>query len=509
LKLIPKTVERVIIKAFYFQCGQEEDDQSFIDLIKYLNDNNLFKDDRYQYYQHDVPISLNTTVLIWNINQMIPHGVIPFGVKRIIFGESFDQHILFGSIPTSVTEINFGYMFNQLQNSYLPESIKYLSIYKCDIEYPNWPRNLIQLKIRADDVDYRLFAALPKSIQYLYVNKHRFKQDYDNDTPFFKAKSIYSNGDINERSREVVSEINEYIDQHKDKPVLDIKSDASIINSPTTDIEISIKYTTKPLNINNIKSIYFNGFFNQSLPEGSITSNRITKMVFSKNSEFNQQMFVVPASVQHLELGCDFNQPLKSFMIPSSLTKLHLSSKFNQVIPIGLLPNGLKVLDLGESYKYPIVKGTIPDTVEELSYTITSKTNTLVYLPQSITKLNLKLKCWDESILNTIPSTINHLCFIKTIMDRSSFNGSFKFIFNIQSFIFNVQSCMIPPTITKLEIQDEIFAITNIDQLPSSVKSLYLDNDKQFTGFIPPTVEYVELKYQTRPLLTQKQTTYK
>ncbi|KAF2068538.1 hypothetical protein CYY_010136, partial [Polysphondylium violaceum] len=359
------TVKRVILKPGFFENGQKSKG-FYREILKYLNENNLLTDGRYEIYKAGGPIPPSTIVLVWNKNQMIPHNIIPHGVKRIIFGRTFNQAILFDTIPSSVTEINFGQKFNQLSNIFLPQSVKYISLYfkSCsplvhtNYKQVTWPPNLIHLKIKdyEGSLYFNPIAFLPKSIKYLWINQHRFKQDMDNKTSFFKIKSIYSNGNINNTAEKMISSINNYIDDKlKDAPMVDVFTSTSSRDS------------SKPISFPNIKSITFKNNFNQAIPEGLISSScpAISKLIFPKASKFNQQLFVVPPTVQHLELGSEFNQELKSFMIPASLTKLYLSKSFNQPIPIGILPNGLKVLDLGSSFDQFISIGTIPDTVEE------------------------------------------------------------------------------------------------------------------------------------------------
>ena len=62
----------------------------------------------------------------------------------------------------------------------------------------------------------------------------------------------------------------------------------------------------------------------------------------------------------HLELGYNFNKPIKN--LPNSLTHLKLGDRFNQ--PINYLPNSIIHLTLGKDFNQPI--DNLPNSITYL-----------------------------------------------------------------------------------------------------------------------------------------------
>ncbi|KAF2070580.1 hypothetical protein CYY_008099 [Polysphondylium violaceum] len=426
------TAKQVIIKDKLFAS-----DNVGPEVIKYLNERNLFGKNQYiQLYNEYEQISPSTTVLVWRLDEIIPVGLIPFGVKKIIFGDFFNQTILENSIPLSVTEIYFGWKFDQsLLHVYLPVLLKTLTLqhYNHPIHPNTYPPNLTYLNIKDEQTN---LVHLPKTIKHLKIMKTKLHQDYDNNSTLFKVKSIYSNPspvDI-----DLIERLNQEIDIFK------TLSDDS---QKKTNLELHFTLTRDlsilpgSLNHLNIKSIRipneYGNTFNQALLEGSIPSTVTTFEL--RNTEYNP----------------------KVHSIPSSITKLALQD----IVPIPL-HNGIKVLEC-----QTIADIVLPNTIEKFSLYNSPYCN-LKILPSSVTKLCLGFA--DESMFDTIPPTVTKLTLDCDVHHLSN----------------------LPRSITKLKCRE----ISTIQDLPTTVKCLHL-HSSHFIGRLPSTLEYLKIKNIDRHLL--------
>ncbi|KAF2068129.1 hypothetical protein CYY_010545, partial [Polysphondylium violaceum] len=347
------------------------------EILTFLYERNLLKNHRYQIYEPNVPISSKTTVLIWRLDRAIPIGTIPFGVRRIIFGDNFNQTILENSIPTSVVEINFGTDFNQfLSNIYLPISLKYLSYYSTFI-FPNpmvsnsLPPNCTHISIKW--INYKCtgyspycksLAQTPKFVKFINVGAYKFKQDYNNDSKKFKIQSFYSNEEICcQISKYIISESNKNIDIYHQETIEPKQLNTSIKSNHSLEIKLKMKRNIpllpSLLDGSNVTSIKFGPNYNQAIVNGSLPIT-VSTITFGKYSSFSQQMLVLPPSITYLDIRhlTRFHEFIESFVFPPSLTELYLPDNFNESIPNGVLPNNLKILYFGECFSQKINIGT-------------------------------------------------------------------------------------------------------------------------------------------------------
>ncbi|KAF2069919.1 hypothetical protein CYY_008759 [Polysphondylium violaceum] len=437
----------------------------------------------YQIYDQSVggPISPSTTILIWRSDSVVPVGLVPFGVRMIVFGNSFNQVLIKDSISTSVTEIYFGGGFKQcFSNVYLPVSLKYLTLsrYSRPILPNTLSPNITQLYIKfCEDKCKESLMHLPKSIKYLQYNQIKLKRLHDHPSSTnFICRSIYSN----DTREHIFSTI-------PTKTPMFVK----IPTSTTIDITMFDNYSILPGSLDhlNINIISFDKNFNQALPAGSIPYT-VSKVLFPLDSIFNQGVLVIPPSVTYLHLGETFNQPLTPPMLPSSLQQLFLSTNFNQPIPINLLPVGLKVLFFGKSFNQTLEPGIIPNTVEELYlYQNTTSIRDDSTIPHSVTKLHVGHVLLQ--LYKSIPSSVKHLCMGWSSQHTKSVHP-----------LEYIPNNTIPSSITTLTIHTEKIFICDIQQLPPNIKSLCLYSPL-FSGRIPPTIDHLQLKHTTKLLLEE------
>jgi hypothetical protein len=112
-------------------------------------------------------------------------------------------------------------------------------------------------------------------------------------------------------------------------------------NSPLDDTFLKILEDNKALGIK------FKPSFNQDI---SRLPSCIKSIIFSLNSEFNQNIDNLPCELEHLELYDKFNKPLD--FLPSGLKKLIINAEFNH--PLNNLPAGLEYLEISGKFNYSI-----------------------------------------------------------------------------------------------------------------------------------------------------------
>jgi FNIP Repeat len=65
---------------------------------------------------------------------------------------------------------------------------------------------------------------------------------------------------------------------------------------------------------------------------------------------YDQEVRILPDSLQFLIVGHGFNRPLPYNILPSSLIELSLGTAFNQMIPNNVLPENLEILEFGHKF---------------------------------------------------------------------------------------------------------------------------------------------------------------
>ncbi|KAF2069918.1 hypothetical protein CYY_008758 [Polysphondylium violaceum] len=482
---LPLTLKRVILSV---KCMLNED---FLaqDKLDYLMERKLIAPG-HCYYQGKTPISPSTTTLIWGLNEIIPVGVIPYGVKKILFCNRFNQMIGQDCIPESVTEIILGAYFTQcLSHLYLPVSLKYLSLGGCNhpIIPHSLPPNIVQIRIRRSFYHYKSLIHLPKSIKYVKFNSYRLKQDHNSNLCSTKVmfKSIYSNPQSEELK--VIQDINESIGLY-DQFVSTTTTTPTPTLCPPLDVDFHLDVNENLylvpglLDHFRVDSMLLDNEFNQCLAKGSLPQT-LTKLVFTRPYQFIQETLNLPPNLRYLDFG-KVSCSIESLVLPPTLTTVFLPSFVKPVsIPLGFLPHGLKSLHLRADYKNTIEVGVIPDTVEEVSMCQHADMDNLDFIPPSVTKLSLGV--YKANILDCVSSSVTDL-HIHPVSHNS----------------YSIPANLIPTTITKLSV-DQSIKMLNMDEIPNRVKELHL-SDCIFTGIIPSTVQHIEIKSYNRELVWGK-----
>jgi len=463
-KSLPLTLEKVKININIFQEPLIDDQ-----FIQSLNQRNLFIDGVYEIYKPNVQISNSTTVLIWLQDIRILPNTIPSNVKRIIFGQNFNQVLLKDSLPNSIVEINFGLKFSHcLSYCYLPNSIRYISFSKYihPFKKDSIPTTVNHIRINSRYLYKSSLFNLPRSISNLEINCQRLS----NIPSWIKHLKLF--GTLHDNVLNVGPSLCS-IQTNSMISIMPFNNDDDINNnvqeqekkfSLSTNIHIQIsdmmQYNgfIRPGTIDtNVKSLMLPNVYNQPIIEGSIP-NSVTKLTMGKF--FSEPTFFIPSSVKILDLGLKFNSPLTPNLLPSTLEELFLSDSFNQPLTQGILPQSLVLLQFGSQFSQILCKKV---------------------LPHGLKKLVFKSGYYDKSILECIPTSLKELEITLESPDKL-----------YEKKELNSQE--IPMFINTLVVGG-YQPICSIDKLPSNIKSLSLGLN--FSGTIPSTIEFLDFNHSS------------
>ncbi|KAF2069934.1 hypothetical protein CYY_008743 [Polysphondylium violaceum] len=457
---IPSHVKRLIFPLSTFQDAD------------YIQEFVLARLDQvYQIYDdQSESISPQTHTLVWSQNKIIPVGLIPFTVKRLLFGNAFNQIILPNSIPSSVTEIHLGNAFSQkLSDICLPNSCKYL--YFVTLEEP---------------FD---FSQLPTSVSHLYTKYHGEFQTLPRNVTHVQSRTLVTNLANTVRhlkclSRSIFLEINSSIKSVQSKNGLDYVDNDDYADD-TDDYDKHLRFISKQqsqvpkLDIEiNLVSKY--RFYNLYIKPGSLLSN-IKSIEFP--SDFNQILFPgsIPSTVTRLSFSLCFNysHPLNSDTLPISLKELYLSPYYNQ--PIATLPPQLQVIDFGTNFNHPIPMGCIPSSVKEITFGVGFKQKLEKgTLPMNLLKLSFQ-SGYSVDLFQSIPDSVTELVL--------GYDQGFDYNYDT-NYATSFSANQLPTSITKLYLHVDQ-PIVDLDKLSPNVRDLKLGI--KYQGKIPDTIKSLEI----------------
>ena len=116
-----------------------------------------------------------------------------------------------------------------------------------------------------------------------------------------------------------------------------------------------------------VEVLQFGDAFNQPLRAGQLPAS-LTRLVLGLRYNQPLEPGVLPASLQQLHLGGSYDQPLRSDMFPPQLRGLYLGAAYNQPITPGSIPASVTHLRLSERFDQPLQSGSIPHGVVHLSF---------------------------------------------------------------------------------------------------------------------------------------------
>lgn len=219
---------------------------------------------------------------------------------------------------------------------------------------------------------------------------------------------------------------------------------------------------------NKITHLKFDDKFNKKL------THKHESIIFVKNVEENKKIelrsiiieCVIPDTVQHLDLGHDFNQKLNKFTIPKYVTSLNLGNNFNQILLPNDIPQSTRKLIMSNYFNQKLILGSIPHGIKYI-----------------------KFGCAFNQIINSgiLPITLKHIYFSSSFNQKLSLGPSNE-----------PKDKSIPNQVKKLKFDFFFNQKLEIGDIPDSVKDLrfgYAFNQKLITGAIPSGVKYLDLGY--------------
>ena len=119
-----------------------------------------------------------------------------------------------------------------------------------------------------------------------------------------------------------------------------------------------------------LETLEFGEYFDQPLDQRRLPSS-LRSLMFGYSFDHSIDSLVLPHSLTHLGLGYDFNQPIRGDIFPPQLKSLILGRRFKQPIREWKLPNSLTQLQFGLAFCEAICGLSIdywPSALAELSW---------------------------------------------------------------------------------------------------------------------------------------------
>ncbi|KAM9971780.1 hypothetical protein ACTFIW_011763 [Dictyostelium discoideum] len=336
-----------------------------------------------------LPKSLKSLTLGDKFNQeLIPFTSLPLGLKYLKIGNSFNQLIEIGSLPNDLEVLILGDSFNKLINSNsIPSKLKVLelglqwnqflfnrefkslksieklkfkgfnqSIYDEKQRVSLLPPNLKELRFQCNFNKSIYVGALPQGLEVLELGQH-FSQQINNGSLPYSLKSL----DLGKSYYYPIG-----------YNVLPCNLE-SIKFSPCSLQDVVFPKNLKSVSIGYyFKSLHLIGESVETLEVDKVLHgipSTIKNLKFSPNfNNYTDFANSIPLTIQSLDTGNTFNQPLKNSFISNSITNLTYGDSFNQPIDKGAISNSnIKHLKFGISFKYPLNGDHLPCKLETLT----------------------------------------------------------------------------------------------------------------------------------------------
>ncbi|EGG19845.1 hypothetical protein DFA_06947 [Cavenderia fasciculata] len=160
-----------------------------------------------------------------------------------------------------------------------------------------------------------------------------------------------------------------------------------------------------------LQSLEFGDEYNQPLSVGVLPSP-LQSLVFG--DKYNQPIAVgvLPSSLQSLVFGNRYDQPLSVGVLPSSLQSLEFGWHYNQPLSVGVLPPSLQSLVFGWSYNQPLSVGVLPTSLQSLVFGIRyDQPLSVGVLPPSLQSLVFGWSYNQRLSVGVLPSSLQSLVF--------------------------------------------------------------------------------------------------
>ncbi|KAN0038261.1 hypothetical protein ACTA71_000433 [Dictyostelium dimigraforme] len=160
-----------------------------------------------------------------------------------------------------------------------------------------------------------------------------------------------------------------------------------------------------------LKSLKLGALFNSTITiDGSLVN--LKQLEFGRHynrplSKGNTE--ILDSKIEHLSLGCSFNQPIiPNQSLPLTLKTLDLGKRFNIELQVGSIPFGVETLYLGR-YNYKLKPNIIPKTVTFLDFGTNFNSEIEIgSIPGSVKTIILR-GSFKQLQKGVIPSTVKYL----------------------------------------------------------------------------------------------------
>ncbi|KAF2070465.1 hypothetical protein CYY_008217 [Polysphondylium violaceum] len=438
--------------------------------------------DKYHCYEKGTEIPIDTDILIWTLDEIIPQGIIPFGVRSIYFSSGFNQIILPDTFPDSVMEIAFGFCFNQ------------------NLKFVRFPKNLISLYFGEKFNQLLLPELLPETLKYIGFE----------DAPNNKVKEslplLGPNVDhLLLHSVRYANNLNKFISPHikyikvgrkKEEKYIQVPPTVKCVTSYYTNIKVAdVSLETTKTSSKSKKTIENNEISGSKLDQSIALDILIVEDIFipphhfdllkvksiAFDSYFDQNIFpgCIPNGVESVKFGENFNKPISanSFI------------KYSNGHSLEIFPSTIKYLKFGKAFNQPIVKGSLPSSVSVVSFgekfvQVLEKDS----LPTSITKLTFESGFYHPDLLEWIPSSVTELQIGKIDENREK-EKTWNNIFPIEKLgntsitklILGDKEIIESPKLIPSNIKEiRLCKCNTIEHIPNTIEALILGNEHNY-----------------------------
>jgi len=408
----------------------------------------------------------NTKHLIWNKNEYIQQGVIPYGVISLDLN-NFNQAILPNTIPNSVISITMNGFNQDLDNVCFPSKLKYLDLgneFNQEIKPNRFPATLqfISLNLFKKNI-WNTQHLLPSSIDHLAVygldNDIGIDQLSDDNTQCSSAFKLHQ---LSQNDTLFFGSLPKSIKYLKLFNFNSFYSTSHILLGPY----IKTIFTSLDIDPNfiSIDDRETNHFGVEDADNGS-NSNHLSD---------SQSLIVDESITLHINITENiFIRPNTFF--GNNIKSLYFTKEFNQVILSGTIPSSVETLVFGDHYNQPIECNVLPKSLTCLVFGRRFKQPLFNIIPQSVKKLKFKNGYYHKDLLDWIPKSITNLTIGSRI--RYDFRHRHREIRfqEANDNCYKLKASSIPSTITKLYI-GERQVLDSPKLLPPSITDLTIGN---------------------------------
>lgn len=310
-------------------------------------------------------------------------------IKKLLFRDCKSGTLLPGTLPDTIEELDI--LFNKcpyiVQKGVLPQGLKTLEIQGNvpvldeDVVLPS---GLVRLFLSSPDVFHKLPCGLRSVVLKFYSTE---MANFDMSVLPSHLSRLQFLGDF-------------------DRLIMPGMLPAHL---ETLEFWGNLRFPIEPNSLPpTLKHMELSWDYNQLLVPRSLPPNLHSLILSAK---FNYSIDgILPSSLQRLELGGEFNQPIKRGTLPFGLKVLRLGSRFNCLLEIGALPNGLEVLIFFDGYSHPIPPALLPSSLTCLQFNNHFQQSIEKgFLPPKLTTLQFPPEYCGTIAKDAIPPTLQRL----------------------------------------------------------------------------------------------------